>query len=135
MCEDGIFRRLSNSRRISRSLESYFDAHATDVWGSNWGNPEVQTAFLNTYPPTLIATVLKALREQLKENDQLNPVEEIARPVPIILIEYEHILRDGGGGLGEMMSTEDMGSIMFCWLPNATRLHGYTLAVSAKLFP
>ena len=41
-------------------------------------NLEMQTTLLNTYPPNLIATVLKALREQLKENDQLNTVEEIA---------------------------------------------------------
>ena len=44
-------------------------------------NPEIHTTLLNTYPPKLMA-VLKALREQLKENDQLNAVEEIAGPVP-----------------------------------------------------
>ena len=38
----------------------------------------MQTTLLNTYPPKLIATILKALREQLKEDDQLNTVEEIA---------------------------------------------------------
>ena len=43
-------------------------------------NPEMQTTLLNTYPPKLIAMILKALREQLKENDQLNAVEEIAPP-------------------------------------------------------
>ena len=47
-------------------------------------NPEMQTTLLNTNPPKLIATILKALREQLKENDQLNAVEEIAGPVPEI---------------------------------------------------
>ena len=36
---------------------------------------------LNTYPPTLIATILKAPRERLKENDQLNAVDET---------EYDH---------------------------------------------
>ena len=41
-------------------------------------NPERQTTLLNTYPPKLIATILKALREKLKENDHLNAVEEIA---------------------------------------------------------
>ena len=30
---------------------------------------EMQTTLLNTYFPKLIATILKALREQLKEND------------------------------------------------------------------
>ena len=41
-------------------------------------NPEMQTTLLNTYPPKLNAKILKALREQLKENDQLNAVEAIA---------------------------------------------------------
>ena len=53
-------------------------------------NPEMQTALLNTYPPKLmIATILKALREQLKENDQMNSVEGIAGPVPEIPIECD----------------------------------------------
>ena len=43
-------------------------------------NPEMQTTLLNTYPPKLIAMILKALREQLKEIDQLNAVEKIAGP-------------------------------------------------------
>ena len=52
----------------------------------------MQTALLNTYPPKLIATILKALRKELKENDQLNAVEEIAVPVPEIHLEYDQIL-------------------------------------------
>ena len=64
-------------------------------------NPEVQTTLLNTYPPKLIATILKALREQLEENDQLNAVEEIAGPVPEILVAYHQILKHGGGFLGK----------------------------------
>ena len=51
-------------------------------------NLEVQTSLLNTNPPKLIATILKALREQLKENDQLNAVEEIAGPVPEISLLF-----------------------------------------------
>ena len=35
-------------------------------------NPEMQAALLNTYPPKLITTILKALREQLKESGQLH---------------------------------------------------------------
>ena len=46
-------------------------------------------------PPKLIATILKALREQLKENDQLDAVEEIAGPVPEIPLEYDQILKGG----------------------------------------
>ena len=41
-------------------------------------NPEMQTTLLNTYPPKLISTILKALREKLREKDHLNAVEEIA---------------------------------------------------------
>ena len=63
-------------------------------------NLEMQTALLNTYLPKLIATILKALREQLKENDQSNAVEEIARPVPEILLEYDQILKEGRKILG-----------------------------------
>ena len=49
---------------------------------------------LNTYPPKMIATILKALRQQLKENAQMNAVEEIAGPVPDIPIEGDRILTD-----------------------------------------
>ena len=58
-------------------------------------NPEMQTTLLNTYPRKLIATILKALREKLKENDQLNAVEESAGPVPEIPLEYDQILKGG----------------------------------------
>ena len=62
----------TNSWRIKIVLVSYFDEHAHDVWERNLMNPEMHTTLLNTYPPKLIATILKALREQLKENDQLH---------------------------------------------------------------
>ena len=55
----------------------------------------MQTTLLNTYPPKFIATILKALREQLKDNDQLNAVEEIAGAVPEIHLEYYQILKEG----------------------------------------
>ena len=58
-------------------------------------NPEMQTTLLNTYPPKLIAKILNTLREHLKENDQLNAVEEIASPVPEIPLEYDQILFGG----------------------------------------
>ena len=44
----------------------------------------------------MIATILNALREQLKESDQLHSVEEIAGPVPEIPFEYDQILKGGG---------------------------------------
>ena len=66
---------FTNSWRIKTVLESFFEKHAQYVWERNWMNLEMQTTLLKTYPPKLIATFLKALREQLKENDQLNAVE------------------------------------------------------------
>ena len=87
---------FTNSWRIRIALGSYFEEHAPDVWERNWMNLEMQTTLLNTYPPRLIATILKPLREQLKENDQLNAVDEIAGPVPETPLEYDQILNDGG---------------------------------------
>ena len=86
----------TNSWRIKIALESYFEEHAQEVWERNWMNPEMPTTLLNTYPPKMIATILKALREQLKDNDKLNAVEEIAGPVPEIPLEYDPILKGGG---------------------------------------
>ena len=61
---------FTNCWRMKIALESYFEEHAQEVWERNWMSLEMQTTLLNTYPPKLIATILKALREQLKENDQ-----------------------------------------------------------------
>ena len=80
-----------NSWRNNIALESYIEEHAQEVWERNWMNPEMQITLLNTYPPKLIAMILKALREQLKENDQLN-----AGPAPEIALEYDQILKGGG---------------------------------------
>ena len=57
---------FTNSWRIKIASESYFEEHAQEVWERNLMNPEMQTTLLNTCPPKLIATILKALREQLK---------------------------------------------------------------------
>ena len=86
------FESYVRNSRIKIALESYFEEHAQ----SNWMNPEMQTTLLDAYPPKLIGTMLKALREQLKKNDQLNAVEEIAGPVPEIPLEYDQILKEGG---------------------------------------
>ena len=82
--------------RIKMALESFSEEHAQEVWERNWMNLEMQTTLWNTYPPKLIATILQALREQLKENDQFNAVEEIACPVPEIPLKYDQILKGGG---------------------------------------
>ena len=60
--------------------EDAIKEHAQEVWERSWMNPVMQTTLLNRYPPKSIATILKALREQLKENDQLNAFEKICRP-------------------------------------------------------
>ena len=52
---------------------------------------------LNTHQPKVVTTILKALRERLKEKEQLNAVGEIAGPLSEILIEHDQILKDGGG--------------------------------------
>ena len=52
---------------------------------------------MNADPPKLVATTLEVLRERLEENDQLNAVEEIAGPAPTISLEYDQILKGGGG--------------------------------------
>ena len=46
---------FTNSWRIKIALESHFEEHAQDVRERNWMNPEMQTTWLNTYPPKLIA--------------------------------------------------------------------------------
>ena len=66
----------SNRLRIRIALECYFEDHGKEVWEINWMSRAVQTALLNTFPPEMIATVLKALRGRLTENDQVNAVEE-----------------------------------------------------------
>ena len=120
---------FTNSWRIKIALESYFDEHGKEVWERNWMNLEVQTTLLKTYPPKMIATILKALRERLKEDDQLNAVEEIAGPVP----ESEQILRDGGGFLDDV-NGGDICLEISCWLPEVKKLlHGYLLKVSTNL--
>ena len=36
---------FTNSWRIKRALESYFDEHGMDVWGISWMKPEVRHDF------------------------------------------------------------------------------------------
>ena len=119
---------VSNTWRMEIALETFFDEHGTDVWERNWMILQVQTTLLNIYTPKSIAAILKALREQLKSNDQSSAVEANAAPVPEILIEYEHILEDGGGFSDD--EKEDMCQKISCWLPDVKRLHVYMLKVS-----
>ena len=77
------------------SLGSCFDARAKEVWERDWMNLEMQTTLLITYPPKKLShRVLKTLREQLKENDQLTAVEEIAGPTQEFPLGYGQILKE-----------------------------------------
>ena len=89
-----------------------------------------QSTLVNTYLAKLIATILKALREQLKETAQLNAVEEIAGPVPEIPLEYDQILIEKG-----TMSMENICQKISCRLPDVKRLRGYFLKVFFEFVP
>ena len=121
---------FTNSWRIKIALESYFEGHAQEVRERNWMNLEMQTTLLDTYPPKLIATILKALREQLIESDNLHSVEEIADRVPEMSLEYDQILEENSG----MMSIVGICPKIMCWLRVAKRLIWCILKVSTRLF-
>ena len=102
-CVQILFRRFDQIRMNSRAkeqtssqtvgeskiaLDSCYEEDTKEVWEKNWNNLET----LNTYPSKLKATILKALREQLTDNDLLNAVVEIAGPAPEIFREYDQIL-------------------------------------------
>ena len=91
---------FTNSWRIKIAFEKYFEEHAKEIWQRDWMNLEMHTTSLNVYSPKLIATILKALRGQLKENDQLNAAEEFAGPTPEIPLEHDQILKKERGILG-----------------------------------
>ena len=63
----------------------------------------MQTTLSNTYRPTLIATILKARREQLKENELIECRRRDCKSVRDILIEYEQILKGGEGFLARVI--------------------------------
>ena len=82
-----------NSWRIKIALESYFEKHAQEIWERILG----KTTLLNMYNPTLKETILKVLREQFKEDDQMNTAEEIAGSIPETSLECEQILKERRG--------------------------------------
>ena len=98
-------------------------------------NPEMHTTLLNTYLSKLIATILKALREQLKGDDQLHAVNEIAGPVPEIPLEYDQndqILK-GGGKFWDYVNGGYLPEDLVL-AANVKRLIGYILKVFMRLF-
>ena len=61
-----------NGWRIKTALESNFEEHAQDIGGRNWMNPEMHTTLLDMNSLNLMETILKALRGQCKEDDQVD---------------------------------------------------------------
>ena len=57
-------------------------------------------------------TILKALREQLEEDDQMNTAEGIAGSIPETSLECEQILKERGGYWE--MSTMDICLKIWC---------------------
>ena len=56
-----------------------------------------KATLLNMYNPTSMETLLKALREQSKEDDQMKSVGEITSSVAETLLDWESILKERGG--------------------------------------
>ena len=81
-----------------RSESSEYVRKTTGFFTNSWG----------------IKIALETLREQLKENDQFNAVEEIAGPIPEIPLEYDQILK-GGGRFWDDVNGGDLLKIL-CWL-------------------
>ena len=63
-----------NNWRIEIALESYFEIHAQEIWERNWMNPERHTT-LNMNNLKWMETILKTLRGQFKEDDQMDATE------------------------------------------------------------
>ena len=79
----------------------------------------------------MIAAILKTLREQLTESDQLHSDEEISGPVPTILlsmIKFRKKEEDSG-----MISTMGICQKILCWLRDVKKLIGYILKVSTHV--
>ena len=95
------------TRVILIHLENYFEKYAQEVWERDWMNPDIRTRLLDTklpeatllnmYSPTSMETILKALREQSKEDDQVKSVGEITSSVPETLLDWDPILKERGG--------------------------------------
>ena len=78
----------------------------------------------------MIATILKTLPEQLKENDQLNAVDEIAGTVPEIPLEYDQILKETGRFWDDVNGGYLPEDLVLA--ARREELIGYTLKVSTR---
>ena len=59
------------TRVILIHLENYFGKYAQEVWERNWMNPDMHTTLWNLYNSIPMETILKKLREQFEEDDQM----------------------------------------------------------------
>ena len=115
---------FTKSWRIKIALESYFAGHAQEIGERNWMYLEMQTTLFNTYSPKLNAVILKALCEQLEENNQLD-----AGTVPEIYLQHGQILK--GGEFWDDVNNGDLHNL--CWRHGVKKLNGCTLKVSTKM--
>ena len=90
----------TNSWRIKIAMESYFEEHAQGVWERNSMNPEM-------------------LRKQLKENHQLNAVEEIAAQYQKSFLSMVKSCKEEAHS--GMMATVGICLKILCWLRDVKR--------------
>ena len=96
-----------NSWRIKIAMESDFGKYAQEVWERSMMDPDMhtmlldtkllKTTLLNMYTPILMETILKALREQSKKDDQMSTAGEIIGSVPETSLDLDPILEERGG--------------------------------------
>ena len=60
-------------------------------------NLEMHTTLLDMNSLNLMETILKALRGQCKEDDQVDTAGEIAGLIPETSLEFEQLLKERGG--------------------------------------
>ena len=72
------------------ALESYFEECAQKTWESNLA----KTKLLKTCNPILMETILKVLREQSEDGDQMNTAGELVILIPETLLEWESTLKE-----------------------------------------
>ena len=88
-------------------LQSYFGKYAQEDWERNRMDPDMHTTLLDTellkatlltmYNPTLMDTILNALREQSKKDDQMKTAGNTAGSVKETSLDWEAILKERGG--------------------------------------
>ena len=100
---DGILKHAIGTewktRVILIHLENYFGEYAQEVWERNWMNPKMHamlfdTKCLNASLFNMYNPILKALREQSKEDDQMKSAGETSGSVPETLLDWESILKE-----------------------------------------